>query len=193
MTEYLKKVPTDWTKILPCSCIPKDGTEYRDSFKLSVTKPVNYWSQFYTPKENIKVEVRGYNSNGGIYLKVIIDTVVSLSCSRCLELADAEVHGELTYLVVHESELEEKREEFDEDMEVTLFPVVSWDEKINLGPLVWETFVTSLPMRVVCSADCKGLCPQCGANLNKSTCNCKESSRDPRFEVLRTLIENEKK
>ncbi|MDR1884920.1 MAG: DUF177 domain-containing protein [Synergistaceae bacterium] len=39
----------------------------------------------------------------------------------------------------------------------------------------------------MCSDDCKGLCPFCGANLNDSGCCCREENTDPRLEVLRGL------
>ncbi len=53
--------------------------------------------------------------------------------------------------------------------------------------LVWEDIVLSMPQKMLCKADCKGLCPQCGANLNESMCGCKPAG-DPRLAALRELI-----
>jgi uncharacterized protein len=54
---------------------------------------------------------------------------------------------------------------------------------IPLGAYVLSETVLSLPIRYVCSPDCKGLCPQCGTNLNEKKCGC-EQSVDPRLEKL---------
>ena len=40
-----------------------------------------------------------------------------------------------------------------------------------------EQFVLTLPMKPLCSDDCKGLCPVCGTNLNRGTCDCKPVGR----------------
>jgi len=50
-----------------------------------------------------------------------------------------------------------------------------------------EQFVLSLPMKPLCSEGCKGLCPVCGTNLNRNTCDCKPVWEDPRFAALREL------
>jgi len=54
--------------------------------------------------------------------------------------------------------------------------------------LVWEDIVFALPPKILCNPDCQGLCHQCGANLNESTCACKPES-DPRLEALKQLLE----
>lgn len=46
-------------------------------------------------------------------------------------------------------------------------------------------------MKVVCREDCKGLCPVCGKDLNKGDCDCDTTYRDPRFESLRALFNDD--
>ena len=53
--------------------------------------------------------------------------------------------------------------------------------------LMHEQFVLALPMKPLCDAACKGLCPVCGTNLNTTTCDCKPAWEDPRLAVLREL------
>jgi uncharacterized protein len=55
-----------------------------------------------------------------------------------------------------------------------------------------EQFYLSLPMKPLCSEDCKGLCPVCGTNLNRDTCNCRRDWDDPRFAALKNLQSNKK-
>ena len=45
----------------------------------------------------------------------------------------------------------------------------------------------SLPFKVLCQEDCKGLCKECGINLNTGECNCEDKWEDPRFSVLKDI------
>jgi ribosomal protein L32 len=51
-----------------------------------------------------------------------------------------------------------------------LYPIV--DDTIDLGPMVRDAIVLELPMAPLCRDDCRGLCPQCGADRNESECGC---------------------
>ena len=59
---------------------------------------------------------------------------------------------------------------------------------VDIGPLVAESVLAAMPMKVLCREDCRGLCPMCGTNLNESACSCESLSIDPRFESLRSLF-----
>jgi uncharacterized protein len=50
-----------------------------------------------------------------------------------------------------------------------------------------EQFYLALPMKPLCSEACHGLCPVCGTNLNRGTCDCKRDWDDPRLAPLREL------
>ncbi len=45
--------------------------------------------------------------------------------------------------------------------------------EINLGEIIREMIVLHRPIRFLCSEDCRGLCQECGTNLNKTSCNCR--------------------
>jgi uncharacterized protein len=57
-------------------------------------------------------------------------------------------------------------------------------EECDVTERVMEHFIVSLPMRFVCSGECRGLCPQCGNNLNLSSCDCQDQAADSRLELL---------
>lgn len=59
--------------------------------------------------------------------------------------------------------------------------------EVNPAALAWEEFSLALPVKPVCSENCKGLCPVCGANLNTAPCSCAKAQGDPRLSVLRGL------
>ncbi|MDQ6927151.1 MAG: DUF177 domain-containing protein [Actinomycetota bacterium] len=60
-------------------------------------------------------------------------------------------------------------------------------DHIDLEPLAREALLVSLPLAPVCAADCLGLCPTCGADLNAGPCNCPEPEGDPRWQALDAL------
>jgi uncharacterized protein len=61
------------------------------------------------------------------------------------------------------------------------------DDQIDLLQLVREQLYLLLPMKPLHSDNCKGLCPNCGTNLNETTCECKIEWEDPRLAPLRKL------
>ena len=63
------------------------------------------------------------------------------------------------------------------------------DGQVDAGELAREAFVLGMDTKTLCSEDCKGLCPRCGADLNKGLCSCKKEV-DPRLAVLAKLLEN---
>ncbi len=58
---------------------------------------------------------------------------------------------------------------------------------MDLSPLIREQVLLALPTRPLCQEDCRGLCPHCGINLNRSACGCRVETVDPRLEALRSL------
>lgn len=60
--------------------------------------------------------------------------------------------------------------------------------EIDLNPLMKEMVILNHPIKMLCKEDCKGICPNCGADLNHEACRCGEEVIDPRWEQLRKLI-----
>jgi uncharacterized protein len=58
---------------------------------------------------------------------------------------------------------------------------------IDLDPIVREQVLLALPMNAVCREDCKGLCAQCGQNLNEKQCGCEKKVIDPRLAPLMNI------
>ena len=58
---------------------------------------------------------------------------------------------------------------------------------IELGDIIREHVLLSLPMQQVCSEACKGICPTCGVNRNTGACKCEAPHGDDRWAALREL------
>lgn len=119
-----------------------------------------------------------------------IDGTLRRNCGRCLEPFDVAVDApfDLQYMSADLNQGGGEREVADDDLSTAYFH----DNAIDLEDLMREQFLLALPMKPLCSDACKGLCPQCGANLNTNPCNCKPSWVDPRLKVLSDLLKGAK-
>src|ERR671919_630513 len=82
---------------------------------------------------------------------------------------------------------DEESEVREEDLETSFYR----NEQIDLNELLREQFYLALPMKPLCRDECKGLCPQCGTNLNTGTCDCGPGWEDPRLAALKQLKSRE--
>ena len=110
---------------------------------------------------------------------------IELACSRCLEPFRLPVASDfdLRYVPRTENTGEGEREVEEDDLATAYYDA----EQIDLTHLVMEQFQLAQPMKALCTAACKGLCPNCGTNLNTGSCDCNMKWEDPRFAALRAL------
>lgn len=109
-----------------------------------------------------------------------LPVTVEAPCARCLE--PVSFVCELTF--DRELDLgkgEEQGDGLDEE------PYLS-GYSLDVDQLVCNELLLSLPMRVLCSEDCKGICNRCGTNLNHETCTCDTRSLDPRMSVIQEIF-----
>lgn len=116
-------------------------------------------------------------------------TELELACSRCLEPFRLPVDSsfDIRYLPASEMSTEEERELQDEDVETSYYR----DDQIDLNEVLREQFYLALPMKPLCIEDCRGLCSQCGTNLNSGACECAPAWEDPRLAPLKSLMKKE--
>jgi len=114
-----------------------------------------------------------------------VRTRLELPCSRCLEPFGWPVDAQfdLRYQPHSQNSGEGEREVEEDDLTTAFYA----NDEIDLGQLMQEQLYLSLPMKPLCSEDCKGLCPTCGTNLNRDTCDCTNEWEDPRLAALRSL------
>jgi uncharacterized protein len=118
-----------------------------------------------------------------------VATTLELPCSRCLEPYRLPVDAafDLRYLPMSENTGAEREVEED-DLSEAFYK----DDVIDLRQLMEEQFYLALPMKPLHSPDCKGLCPNCGTNLNVATCDCQIRWEDPRLAGLKALMNRDK-
>jgi len=125
--------------------------------------------------------------DAGIAFSGQVETVATLSCSRCLEAYRQPLRQRFDLLYTRGPEAPERGEARMDEDRVTLTPFDG--SRIDLDALVAEQVYLGLPLKPLCREECRGLCPRCGANLNQSACACQEErAEDPRFLVLKKLL-----
>jgi uncharacterized protein len=114
-----------------------------------------------------------------------------VECGRCLDRFSRRVDErlDLFFMPRRQGEDEEQEEDVrlaDRDL------VVGYYEggRLDLGDVLREQLLLSLPLKRVCREACQGLCPSCGCNRNRASCSCPETPEpaDPRLEGLRRLL-----
>jgi uncharacterized protein len=116
-----------------------------------------------------------------------VRSALALTCGRCLDdiALPVDLPFDLLYLPHAENVGEGELEVEDDDMTTAYYR----DEQIDLGQLVLEQFYLALPMKPLCRESCRGLCSECGTNLNAGACTCVRTWVDPRLEGLRGLLD----
>ena len=115
---------------------------------------------------------------------------LEVTCGRCLEPFEVPVETafDLKYVPQTFNTGEGELEVAEEDLATAFHR----EGMLDLIDLLREQFVLALPMKPLCSEACRGLCAQCGTNLNKSQCDCAPRWEDPRLAGLKSLLTRDK-
>ena len=113
-------------------------------------------------------------------VEISINAKAEAPCARCLKTANLEISGSLGYLYHLQG-----AEDFDDLDDYMPVEVEYFGRVMDIMPQVYESIFALLPTKVLCREDCKGLCPNCGKDLNEGVCSCEAESVDPRLEALR--------
>lgn len=124
---------------------------------------------------NKQIEVFGkvINTGNDIEVRAHVNAEVATECNRCLDKISLPINFDFVEVIEENSD-------------------VVQDELLDLDAVVIENIIVNIPMRVVCSEDCPGLCPMCGHNLKEGPCDCKNENIDPRLAVLKRLKDGNK-
>ena len=110
----------------------------------------------------------------------------TLTCQRCLEPLVEPVEQPLQLLLLPGDQHPPSSEHALAEEELGVVEVPE-DDEVDLRPLLIEQIQLNVPMKPLCRAACKGICPTCGANLNAGECDCEKDEIDPRWKALEAL------
>jgi len=115
-----------------------------------------------------------------IFLQLDFKGEITFKCSRCTENVSKVITGTLDTEIISAAE-----EENGDGLYLK-------GDILDLREVLLEGITLALPMKILCREDCKGLCPNCGVNLNIKECSCKTEKIDPRLEKLKYFFSDDK-
>lgn len=133
-------------------------------------------------REPVQVKAVLKSEEAGVLLSLELRYSLVVPCDRCLETAELPQDLKLRHTLVRELNPEDDMESY--------IPVDG--DKLELDELVYADIVLNLPAKLLCREDCKGICPICGADQNTTICSCESRVTDPRLEVLKQLLLDDK-
>jgi uncharacterized protein len=127
--------------------IPPEGLSAEDTLipqKLNLeSKDIEFTTPIYVKAKAVKI-------TNALTVDMELKAKFNLNCSRCLEKVglDLDRKQRLNFLINPRQD------------------IIDLDEDIR------QELILNVPLKPLCSADCKGLCPECGKNLNQGGCSC---------------------
>jgi len=157
--------------------IPQEGLD------LELQEIINFDASFSPVQAQLKIKKVGTE----VLVSGKISTDVELKCSRCLKdfRSMITIPFDVIYHPVEDLKEENKHELKVDELNMGFY---SKDE-LDLLDLIKEQITLNLPMKPLCDNLCKGICLQCGADLNAGNCSCEEKDIDSRLTVLKKLLD----
>ena len=122
-----------------------------------------------------------------VFVSGHIETRAQVECDRCLQPVELPVSADfaLEYISGADYESSAVAELTEDELSVSVFD----GETIDVDEIVKEQILLTVPTRMLCREDCKGICPECGTDRNTGECNCVTNDIDPRWAALKNLTE----
>lgn len=121
-----------------------------------------------TGKKVLKIEAKG-------------SITVSIPCDKCLKDVPTEFDIDFEQEIDMQASKEDRIKDLDEINYVT-------GCSLDVEQLVHNEILIHWPLRVLCKEDCRGICPKCGKDLNEGSCECDQTSPDPRMAVISDIF-----
>ncbi len=123
---------------------------------------------------------------GGYSLQGMLSYSGRLECSRCLVPYPFREAERFDLVLYRRAPAGTEDKELDKaDLDACFYD----EPDVPVAPIVEERMQLAVPMKPLCSPDCRGLCVRCGADLNRGACGCPAETIDPRWEALKALAQ----
>ncbi len=145
-------------------------------------------SSDFRQKGRLVVEAVASMVSAEVRIKGRLEVEMEASCSRCLEPMRVPVKKSFdlfyrSHKTLPPTRRDEEIELQQPDLEVGFYVGAG----LEFDDALREQILIEMPMKPVCEPNCRGLCPQCGANLNTAPCQCEVEDLDPRWVGLKSL------
>lgn len=137
------------------SLLIEDDSYFNDVIRFSVQ---------FTKIEGNKIKAKGN-----------VRTRIFLRCVKCLETFDYKINSDFDVIFFPSDFADfESSSLKGEELEYIFYE----DDEIDLKRVLLEQINLFIPVNPICSSKCKGICPNCGSNLNKEVCKCENPVKD---------------
>lgn len=140
---------------------------------------INFLGEDFVFETPLHIKGNIVNNGKALELNAVCTGIVKVHCARCMKELDQDVNFK-----VKEFFVQSDGENDDDDEDVVFFEGYNIDVK----DIVVNHFLMNVSGKYLCSEDCKGLCPKCGADLNLGDCGCKNDDIDPRWAALADIM-----
>ena len=160
--------------------------EKPEAFPVLAKMVQNRECKFFEP---IKVGIRAFGAGDLIEVEGTLQTGVQLSCSRCLIKFKSPIKSDFALTYTKEAPgLEEDATDAEVELRIQEIGLMVFrGEAIDLRKGIQEQIVMAFPLQPLCHENCKGLCPNCGTDLNQQNCGCQREPVSNKFQVLKDL------
>lgn len=153
----------------------RSGDQAREHVEIELD-PLVLGGQSYEPQPNpAPAGLAVTRASSGTVLELTLDVSLEGPCFRCLQDAELALELRLREYEATKPASDDERTEYLED------------DRLDLSAWAHDSIALALPDKVLCRADCAGLCPVCGKDLNAEPHEHVEERVDPRWEKLSEL------
>jgi uncharacterized protein len=131
------------------------------------------------------IHIELYKRPDHVHIIGSVKGAIRLFCDRCLQPIEWILDEKIDTVLVNQkyAPTEEETELEEDDLNYEFYD----GEAIDVERLIAEQVFLTLPLKVLCSPACRGLCPICGTNLNYQDCGCVRDRKNPSFAALESL------
>ncbi len=142
---------------------------------------IEFSNSLQNENQMVRLQVDCELNTWELYTTVRLEAKLIMRCARCLE--DYELPVQESFLKVYKFVQQPTPD--NDDSEYTELSLKATE--FSLRDDIRDILYLAIPMKPLCHEECKGLCIQCGCNLNLTRCSCKRQT-DPRLEVFKQFL-----
>jgi uncharacterized protein len=165
--------------LVPVTSLRRQVGARREEWRAGPVGELTVASSVVPASAEVVADVRLDSISGGIEVAASIRAPWLGECRRCLRPIDGELCCEVRELYRPRAEHEAP------DADEETYPLSG--DHLDLRPLVRDALLLELPLAPLCRENCRGLCPTCGADLNRGSCGCPPAANDQRWAALDSL------
>ncbi|MEW5993713.1 MAG: DUF177 domain-containing protein [Candidatus Zixiibacteriota bacterium] len=132
--------------------------------------------------DSVAAELDIQKSGEEFYCQGRVTAAVRLECARCLGEFAVNIGNNTDFIICSEDLYRSRSEKATDDEDYAFFQGA--DLQADISDVVRQAIILSIGLKPLCSENCRGLCPVCGANRNETACTCRQEAIDPRWEAL---------